>query len=122
VCSSDLAAGSGGASGAVPPGARTVPPRELEQLRVAGETQVAPDAAEQRLMARCRVSRVHASIKLCLDDTGAPVFVEQLRSSRLSGYDARLLAAVRAWRYRPYLVDGKPAAVCSAVTIVYAVK
>lgn len=101
---------------------RTIPPKELEQLRLAGETQLAPDPAEQRLMSRCRVIRVLASFKLCLDDSGALSLVEQLRSSRLPGYDGKLLAAIHTWRYRPYLFEGKATEVCSAVTFIYAVK
>ncbi len=101
---------------------RTITPKQLEQLRQAGETQLAPDAAEQRLMARCRVDRAVASFKLCIDEAGAPALVETIRSSRLAGYDRKLLTAIGGWRYRPYLLEGKATEVCSAVTFVYSVK
>ncbi len=98
---------------------RIIPPKQLEQLRAAGETQLAPDDAEQRLLARCRIARATASFKLCIDAAGEPIWIETLRSSRLSRYDGRLVAAIAGWRYRPYLHDGKPTAVCSAVTFVF---
>jgi hypothetical protein len=101
---------------------RTIAPKQLEQLRAAGETQLAPNGAEQRLMVRCRVDRVAASFKLCIDNQGAPIWIETLKSSRLEEYDYKLITAITKWRYQPYVVEGKATAVCSAVTFVYTAK
>lgn len=101
---------------------RTVAPKELEALRLGGDPKVAPDVAEQALVEKCNVSRVMAVLKLCIDDKGAPRVLKLLRTSRLPAYDAKLTAAMRTWRYKPYLVDGKPTEVCTAVTFIFAVR
>ena len=93
--------------------------KELEQLRQAGETQLEPAPAERRLMAQCRLARIAASFKVCIDGSGVPTLVDLARSSRLPGYDEKLANAIAAWRYRPYLAEGRAVAACSTVTFVY---
>lgn len=101
---------------------RTISPKEMEALRAGGEPRVAPDAQDQLLVEKCAVPRVMAALKLCIDAQGAPLVVKLLRSSRLPAYDAKLIAAMRTWRYKPYLVDGAPAEVCTAVTFLFALQ
>ena len=101
---------------------RTIAPKEMEALRISGEPRIAPDAAEARLVERCHVARVVASFKLCVDTTGTPIVVDLLRSSRLPAYDGKLIAAMRTWRYQPYLFEGKPTEVCTAVTFIFAMQ
>ena len=43
-------------------------------------------------------------------------------STRYEAYDARLVTAARAWRYRPYTVNGTPMPVCGMVTFVYTIR
>jgi hypothetical protein len=37
-------------------------------------------------------------------------------------YDQALSAAMHAWRYRPYIIDGQPTAVCGVVSFIYTMK
>ncbi|HVV82412.1 MAG TPA: hypothetical protein VHE35_05005, partial [Kofleriaceae bacterium] len=51
-----------------------------------------------------------ASIKICIDRTGAVTSATVLK---LTGDIAdKLAGAVRAWRYTPYLLDGRPSGAC----------
>lgn len=98
---------------------RTVGAKELEQLRLSGQTQLEPPASERRLMEQCGVSRVVVSLKLCIDAAGVPSSVELVSASRLPAYEAQLAEAVDKWRYRPYLVESRPSAVCGPVTFAF---
>jgi outer membrane biosynthesis protein TonB len=109
-------------SAAPAPSRDTIAAKELEALRLSGDPRVAPDLPDQRLVERCNVARVIAALKLCIDTTGTPIVVELLRSSRMPAYDGKLIAAMRTWRYKPYLAEGKPAEVCTAVTFVFALQ
>ena len=43
-----------------------------------------------------------------------------LKTTGFSGYDAKILQAMRTSRhYSPYLVNGSPANVCTAFTFIY---
>lgn len=124
------APGGGEAAGAGAPGlprvpgapavvGRTLGAKELEQLRLTGQTQIEPQASERRLMAQCGVSRVVVSLKVCVDAAGVPAAVELVSPSRLPDYEAQLAEAVRRWRYRPYVVESRPSAVCGPVTFAF---
>jgi hypothetical protein len=104
------------------PARRIIAPKEMEALRAEGDPKIAPDAAEARLVERCNVARVIASFKLCVDVTGTPIVVDLLRSSRMPAYDGKLITAMRTWRYKPYLFEGKPTEVCTAVTFIFALQ
>ena len=45
--------------------------------------------------------------------------VTQLKSTGFAAHDARIIEQMRTWTYRPFLIDGKPAPVCTAVTFIY---
>lgn len=45
--------------------------------------------------------------------------MNQLRSTGFPAYDEKILRELRQWQYRPFLVNGKPVAVCTAVTFIY---
>ena len=43
-----------------------------------------------------------------------------LKSTGFSAYDQTIQSTIRGtWRYRPFLVNGKAAPVCTAVTFIY---
>lgn len=100
---------------------RTIGGKELEQQRLSGQTQIEPSASERRLMAQCGVARLVVSLEVCLDTEGVPSATTLVSASRLPDYEARLLEAVRQWRYRPYVVESRPSAVCGPVTFAFAV-
>ncbi len=117
--------GAGASEVARVPGAptvvkRTIGGKELEQHRLSGQTQIEPSASERRLMAQCGVSRLVVSLEVCLDTTGVPSGTTLVSASRLPDYEARLLEAVGQWRYRPYVAESRPSAVCGPVTFAFA--
>ncbi len=99
-----------------------VPPGVLLGLRIAGDTQVHPDAVAQNLMVRDNASRVRGVVKLCIATYGSVAHTAMLVSTRYDSYDAALLSAVRGWRYQPYTIHGAPVAACSTVTFVYTLR
>jgi protein TonB len=101
------------------PPPRTVPPAVLEGHRVSGEKNIVPDDITKTEIARAGKEKVVGSFKLCLDTTGAPSAVKQLKSTGFSKYDEKIISGIKTWRYRPYEVDGKPTPVCTAVTFIY---
>src|SRR5438874_1475224 len=73
---------------------------------------------------KAAIERTHdftaASFKLCLDDTGAVVTVRGLKSTGYPAYDDKLrMTILDTWKYKPYLVNGQPVPVCTAVTFIY---
>ena len=73
---------------------------------------------DQLTLDQSRVLRryeVIGSFRLCITEAGSVAGVVMLESTGLQAYDAKLLAGIRKWRYRPFLVDGKPAPVCTTV-------
>jgi len=99
-----------------------VPPTVLQGLRTSGETQVhAPDTVKT-MMLRDGRERTAGTLKLCIAVDGGISSVSVAASTRYEAYDARLVAAARAWRYRPYTVNGRPVPVCGMVTFVYTIR
>jgi hypothetical protein len=104
---------------APPPPPKVVSPMTLESYRTSGDKNIHPDEATKRAMARADVEQVSASIKLCVDRTGLVSTVKLVNGTGFEAYDARLMAGVRTWTYRPVLVDGVAADVCSVLAIIY---
>jgi len=49
--------------------------------------------------------------------------VALIKSTGYAKYDTKLVDAIRnTWRYKPYLVNGVPKAVCTRVTFIYSQK
>lgn len=101
---------------------QSVPPVLLERNRIRGARQIDPDTATTTAIAKAGRSTVVASLKLCLNAKGQVTTVRRERSSGFPAYDAKLVREVRSWAFRPYLIAGTPAAVCSTVTFVYRAK
>jgi hypothetical protein len=87
--------------------------------RVSGEPQIIPNDDDKARMATARVAKVVGSFKVCFDAAGEVQRVAVLRSTGLDRYDAKILATVRGWRYRPVLRDDKPIDACTAVSFIY---
>jgi TonB family protein len=104
------------------PQPRMVAPTVLHGLRTSGETQLHPSTATQSQMMRDDVRRVTGTVKLCVSVDGGVTSAAMLISTRYSAYDAMLLSAVRAWRYRPYMVGDTPVPACSTVTFIYKIE
>jgi len=99
--------------------AKIVRPPDLEHMRISGETQVHPSEVDKMAIIRAGNPRTTAQFLLCIDERGAVASVKMQRSSGYADYDARLSAAMQAWRYRPYMQDGEAQPACSTVTFDY---
>jgi TonB family protein len=105
---------------AVPAGkTRNVPPNELEANRIRGNKNIMPDEFVKRAIQAAGETRVVASAKLCIDTAGEVSEVRILKSSGYPGYDETIVSEMKQWGFRPYEVDGKPVAVCTAITFIY---
>ena len=99
-----------------------IPPTVLQGLRTSGETQVhAPDPVKT-MMLRDGRERSVGTLKVCIATDGGISAVSVVGSTKYEAYDAKLVAAARAWRYKPYTVNGTPMPVCGVVTFVYTIR
>ena len=115
-----LAGGGPIAATAPPPRVPTnVAPTLLEGSRIAGNKVIIPDDATKAAFAESGKAKMIASLKLCIDETGAVTTVSLLKSSGFAAYDKKLEREMRLWTYRPYLVNGAAVPVCTAVTFIY---
>jgi hypothetical protein len=102
-----------------PPPPQTIAPTQLESLRIQGNKVIAPDAATIKQMQRDGKAKVVTSYKLCVSENGLVTNVSSLKGSGYPSYDQKIEREMRAWAYRPYVVNGKQTAVCTAVTFIY---
>jgi TonB family protein len=102
--------------------ARPVAPTVLQGLRISGETQLHPDTVTQNQMIREGTTSVRGLVNVCISTGGGVSSASTRVSTKYESYDATLLAAVRTWRYRPYLLNDAPVPACSTVTFLYTIK
>jgi protein TonB len=98
-----------------------VPPTTLKGLLASSSAIEPPENVQQQMM-RDEVKKANAVIKVCIDADGAVATAAVARSSGYSAYDQHLLAGVRAWRYRPYMVSGQATPACSAVAFAFKIQ
>jgi len=85
---------------------------------MAGDRDIVPDASTRIQIRRSGVTSLIGIYKICLAPEGAISAVALLKSTGFAEYDAKIQGVIRArWRYRPYVVNGKPVAVCSAAKL-----
>jgi hypothetical protein len=71
-------------------------------------------------MVKRRLTRVVHTSKVCLAVDGHISSVTMLRSSGLPGYDEKIRKQISStWEYSPFQINGKPAPVCTSVSIIY---
>jgi hypothetical protein len=109
-------AGDGGAS---PPPPRTwvkVPGGAIVRSRTHGDDHIEPDNATRAELAKAR-RRASGTFRLCVDEGGAVVLARAVIETGFPAYDEKILREVRAWKFRPYVIDGEPSGVCSEVNV-----
>jgi protein TonB len=96
-----------------------VAPAVLKSLRISGGDQIdAPDLVQAQ-MVRDEHKSTSATLKVCVAPTGEISQVNVMKSSGYPAFDDRLVAGVHGWRYKAYVVSGRPVVACSAVTFLY---
>jgi len=99
-----------------------VAPTILEALRIAGDKNILPDDVTKAEIARAQGPgkvKVVGSYKLCINTEGTVTEVKTMRPSRFPAYDEKLVRGMYDWRYTPFLINGQPVPVCTAVTFIY---
>jgi protein TonB len=97
----------------------TITSVEMAALRISGETQIEPSLERKQALAAAQRYQLVVDLRVCISDLGAVTSVDVVRSSGFADYDARLVTKARAWRYRPYSLDGVAQPVCAPVRFDY---
>jgi hypothetical protein len=92
---------------------------ELAALRKWPDPDVLPDDDDVQAMLRAGRPYVFASARMCIDRAGVPASVELVERSGFASYDAKLVATMRTWRYRPLTRDGEARPACAPVAFMY---
>jgi len=88
--------------------------------RVTKPEDIVPDERTQSDIFRSGAEKVVGSYKVCISAEGTIAAVTQLKSTGFPSYDGTIQDTIRnKWRYKPFLVNGQPSAVCTAVRFVY---
>lgn len=98
---------------------RNIAPNALEPLRLKGNKLIVPDEFVKRTIQATGDNRVSSSVKMCVDATGKVSRLTLLKASGYPAYDDEILAEMKRWAFQPYVADGKPVAVCTAVSFIY---
>jgi periplasmic protein TonB len=99
-----------------------LPPNVAKGLRIDGDDQIRPTRDVQLGMLNAGQETVRGTFRLCVDAGGAVSSVKRLGSTGYDAYDADLMRGMQSWRYRPYMVDGQPAPMCTVVVFSYRIK
>src|SRR6185295_12750041 len=95
----------------------------LEANRIAGDKVILPDPTTVDSINRWGADKLVATYKVCVTTAGTIDLVTQTKSSGFPAYDEKIRNTIRQdWRYHPYVVNGKPQAVCTAIRFVYSQK
>jgi serine/threonine protein kinase len=99
---------------------QNVAPTVLDANRISGEKEISPDATTQTEIHRAGVETVSGTYKVCITQDGNINTVTPLKPSGFPAYDTKIQNTIqRNWRYRPFMINGKPAQVCTTVRFVY---
>jgi hypothetical protein len=100
------------------PGDRLViAPTQLH--RTAGNMTVTPDDKTRRQIQAAHIGRLIGTFQFCISEAGRIGDLTMLRSTGVPAYDGELLREISRWEYAPYIDEGKPVSVCTAVTFIY---
>lgn len=98
---------------------RVVTQVAVEAQRIAGEKNIQPDDTTKIQMQRDGKSRIVATYRMCLTKSGDIANINMAKSSGYPEYDRKINSKMREWRYRPFVVNGQPAPVCTSITFIY---
>jgi serine/threonine protein kinase len=108
---------------AAPAVAQIVAPTALDANRVAGDKSIVPDELTMAAIGRSGHDTLVSTYKICLTADGSISNVSQLRSTGFPDYDAKIVNTIRRdWRYKPFVINGRPTPVCTALRFIYSQK
>ncbi|MEZ4363799.1 MAG: TonB family protein [Kofleriaceae bacterium] len=91
----------------------------MERLLISGASIIDPDPHVMREIKQRGRTMTVSTTKVCIDEKGHVSNVVLLKSSGFPDYDAKLLRALRARRYRPFKLSGVAKKVCSSWTTIF---
>jgi TonB family protein len=102
------------------PPATEVSAQVLSANLLTGGKNIFPDDATKVKISASGVDMIAAAVALCVDTTGRVTTVEiRGDGSGYPEYDRKIIDGVRAWTFKPFLVEGVAVEVCSLVSFVY---
>lgn len=101
----------------LPGSSLVVKPGDLHM--VDGDKMIMPDDQTRIAMTKTGFRRLQGTVKMCLDATGHVDRVVLLKSSGVESYDLKIVRRVKEFMYEPYVQNGSPVAVCTALTFIY---
>lgn len=99
-----------------------VPPTVAAGLRLSGNDALYPSDPVRLAIVRDGKDQVRGTLKLCVSRGGRVDEVQVIQSTGYDAYDAELIRAMRAWTFRPYLVNGEPAPMCTVKVVLFRLK
>jgi TonB family protein len=102
-----------------PQRAKIVTAKDFDANRIAGSATVDPDPKTKAAIAASGKTPVKIMVKVCVDMAGAIAEVDLVRSSGFPAYDQEIKAAIRTWKYKPFVVSGAPTRACSVAVFIY---
>ena len=98
-----------------------IPPATLKTLLVSSSPIEPPEVVQAQMM-RDDKKKASAVLKVCVGAGGEVTSAAIAKSSGYGEYDDRLVAGVRSWRYRPYMINGQYVPVCSAAAFAFTIQ
>jgi TonB family protein len=97
-----------------------VPFSALIKSRTKGTDEFEPDSATKAEIVKDGY-RVSGAFQVCVDQDGEvdPLLVQATAETGFPAYDETIVREIRKWTFRPYVLDGKPALVCTSVPVLY---
>ena len=105
-----------------PPKQQIVAPNVLKAQRIAGNDQITMPNNEKVNFKRSGKPRAIAVAMVCVSAGGKVTSVSLRKKSGFAGWDRKLRAEIKKWRFRPVKVGGKAVTACSPITFVYTQK
>jgi protein TonB len=101
---------------------QNVAPTAIDALMTSGNKQIIPDDVTKIEIQRSGKPKIVGSFKICLGTGGSIDSINMLKSTGFPAYDEKLKREMRDWRFRPFLINGRAAPVCTAKTFIYSQK
>lgn len=112
--SADIPGGPGTGAGVPPMPAETMKP--IKEVKANGMYTPDPSAASLAGTDAARARKpIAGTVAFCVGSEGKTTSVRIARSTSSREVDQVLVDTIRSWRFKPFLVDGKPATTCSQV-------
>jgi protein TonB len=99
---------------APPPKPKVVPPTVLETQKLSGDIPSLPPNVKEAAFHALgnQPGRLTAIFKVCIGVSGGISQINLLKPSGAPALDDFIRSNLRTWRYRPYMINGKPTPIC----------